>query len=358
MRFLNGYVTSQLSSMRSFIRSISTSLNNNNNNNDHTIDKVNVINGADTNLEATGISNAVSNSLPATNPDQTRSTLTTTLPTTTPAKAATSQNNIKDTIDENCELANLHVILSDVIFRDSLTIPSVTTTNNTAPAVMNSNNEHNGITTDAQDKPVCPTIVTSLPEELCSLPRILDDISRALQQITSNECKQYEKTSVNHTNTIVNNNHYNLSHHHHHQKGGGSVIQSNVSPSSSNPRHKSKRLNNDREQSLSPIHHTHHSHQYTSTGGGNTPYYTVHYNPGFHNPDSCCNKAGLNHNANNTSSTMNNNNNTNNNTGLLLPQLKHPESDCDMHETGGVNSDHEVSRSKKAQTLSITSVSV
>nr|CAH8843276.1 unnamed protein product [Trichobilharzia regenti] len=394
MRFLNGYVTSQLSSMRSFIRSISTSLNNNNNN-DHTIDKVNVINGADTNLEATGISNAVSNSLPATNPDQTRSTLTTTLPTTTPAKAATSQNNIKDTIDENCELANLHVILSDVIFRDSLTIPSVTTTNNTAPAVMNSNNEHNGITTDAQDvnssggqgivspiflKPVCPTIVTSLPEELCSLPRILDDISRALQQITSNECKQYEKTSVNHTNTIVNNNHYNLSHHHHHQKGGGSVIQSNVSPSSSNPRHKSKRLNNDREQSLSPIHHTHHSHQYTSTGGGNTPYYTVHYNPGFHNPDSCCNKAGLNHNANNTSSTMNNNNNTNNNTGLLLPQLKQsasltglpsdvsqsnpndydepyisPESDCDMHETGGVNSDHEVSRSKKAQTLSITS---
>ncbi|CAH8842893.1 unnamed protein product [Trichobilharzia szidati] len=402
MRFLNGYVTSQLSSMRSFIRSISTSSNN-----DHTTDKVNIVHGSDTNIEATtGISNALSDSLSTTNADQTRSTLTATLPTPTTSTAtttakATSQNNIKDTIDESCELANLHVILSDVIFRDSLTTPSVTITNNThtntnanttAPDV-NTTNGHNGITIDAHEvnsstqgivspiflKPVCPTIVTNLPEELCSLPRILDDISRALQQITSSECKQYDKTtSVNHTHTILmNTNDYSLSHH---QKGGSSssVMQSNISPSSSSPKHhKSKKFDHDREQpsssSLSPVHHIHHhSHQYTSVagGGGNTPYYTVHYNPGFHYPDSYC-KVGLNNNnATNTATTT-----SNSSTGLLLPQLKQsasltglpssdvsqsnpndydepymsPESDCDdMHETG-VNSDHEVI-SKKAQT--------
>ncbi|CAH8842974.1 unnamed protein product [Trichobilharzia szidati] len=402
MRFLNGYVTSQLSSMRSFIRSISTSLNN-----DHTIDKVNIVHGSDTNIEATtGISNAVSDSLSTTNADQTRSTLTATLSTSTTATTAkaTSQNNIKDTIDESCELANLHVILSDVIFRDSLITPSVTITynthtntnaNTTAPDV-NTTNGHNGITTDAHEvnsstqgivspiflKPVCPTIVTSLPEELCSLPRILDDISRALQQITSSECKQYDKTTtVNHTHTILMNTNDQYNSLLHHRKGGSSssVMQSNISPSSSSPKHhKSKKFVSDREQpsssSLSPVHHIHHhSHQHTSVaaGGGNTPYYTVHYNPGFHNPDSCC-KVGLNNNnATNTATT------TTNSTGLLLPQLKQsasltglpssdvsrsnpndydepymsPESDCDdIHETG-VNSDHEVI-SKKAQTIS------
>lgn len=146
MRFLNGYVSYQLSLMRMFIRSISpSSLNSHNNDMIH-----NVVTGSVT------VDNEMLLSSPTNSSHQAkRSTLVKT------------QNNVKDTIDENCELANLHLILSDVMFSDStisatsnddtlLTGTVNTTTTSTTSAITNTvlfGNNNNLITVN----PTCDT---------------------------------------------------------------------------------------------------------------------------------------------------------------------------------------------------------
>lgn len=146
MRFLNGYVSYQLSLMRMFIRSISpSSLNSHKNDMIH-----NVVTGSVTVDNEMLLSSPTNSSYQAK-----RSTLVKT------------QNNVKDTIDENCELANLHLILSDVMFSDStisatsnddtlLTGTVNTTTTSTTSAIINTvlfGNNNNLITVN----PTCDT---------------------------------------------------------------------------------------------------------------------------------------------------------------------------------------------------------
>ncbi|CAH8525676.1 unnamed protein product [Schistosoma bovis] len=315
MRFLNGYVSYQLSLMRMFIRSISpSSLNSHKNDMIH-----NVVTGSVTVDNEMLLSSPTNSSYQAK-----RSTLVKT------------QNNVKDTIDENCELANLHLILSDVMFSDStisatsnddtlLTGTVNTTTTSTTSAITNTvlfGNNNNLITVN----PTCDTnflsnsttmlgksdttflktlnstVMASLPNELCTLPKILDDISRALQCSSLTRCLNYDKSvySVNNNDTNHNSNHYNSNNTNNllNSTSTNRCQQSNFLISSSNniKDHVDITDVHSSEQSINSLYAHHTNSQMT------TPYYTLHYNPGFHNP-----------------LLMDNHKNSN---GLLIPQLK------------------------------------
>ncbi|CAH8514690.1 unnamed protein product [Schistosoma rodhaini] len=297
MRFLNGYVSYQLSLMRMFIRSISpSSLNSHNNDMIH-----NAVTGSVT------IDNEMLLLSPTNNSHPTKiSTLVKT------------QNNVKDTIDENCELANLHLILSDVMFSDSpisatcnddtlLSGTVNTATNSTTSTITNTvlfENNNNLMTVN----PTCDTnllsnsttmlrksstaylktlnsnVMASLPNELCTLPKILDDISRALQCSSLTRCLNYDKSvySVNSNDNNHNSNNDNSNNVNNHliYTSTSRCQQSNTLISSSNNNIDNVDITDvhGSEQSINSIYAHHTNSQLT------TPYYTLHYNPGFHNP--------------------------------------------------------------------------
>ncbi|CAH8523144.1 unnamed protein product [Schistosoma rodhaini] len=297
MRFLNGYVSYQLSLMRMFIRSISpSSLNSHNNDMIH-----NSVTGSVT------VDNEMLLSSPTNNSHPTKiSTLVKT------------QNNVKDTIDENCELANLHLILSDVMFSDSpisvtcnddtlLSGTVNTATNSTTSTITNTvlfENNNNLMTVN----PTCDTnllsnsttmlrkssttylktlnsdVIASLPNELCTLPKILDDISRALQCSSLTRCLNYDKSvysvNSNDNNHNSNNDNSNNANNHLIYTSTSRCQQSNTLISSSNNNIDNVDITDvhGSEQSINSIYAHHTNSQLT------TPYYTLHYNPGFHNP--------------------------------------------------------------------------
>ncbi|CAI2726555.1 unnamed protein product [Schistosoma spindalis] len=311
MRFLNGYVSYQLSLMRMFIRSISpSSLKSHNNDMIH-----NVVTGSAT------VDNEMLSSPTNSSQQIKRSTL------------VKIQNNVKDTIDENCELANLHLILSDVMFSDSAisatsnddTLLSGTVNTTTTSAITNTvlfGNNNNLITVN----PTCDTnllsnsttileknaptflktlnstVMASLPNELCTLPKILDDISRALQCSSLTKCLNYDKCvySVNNNDNNHNSNNYssNNTNNFLNSTSTSRCQQSNFLISSSNNIKDNVDTTDihSSEQSINSIYAHHTNSQLT------TPYYTLHYNPGFHNP-----------------LLMDNHKNSH---GLLIPQLK------------------------------------
>ncbi|VDO94554.1 unnamed protein product, partial [Schistosoma mattheei] len=146
------------------------------------------------------------------------------------------------------------------------------------------------------------TVTASLPNELCTLPKILDDISRALQCSSLTRCLNYDKSvySVNNNDTNHNSNHYNSNNTNNLliSTSTNRCQQSNFLISSSNNIKNNVDITDvhNSEQSINSIYAHHTNSQMT------TPYYTLHYNPGFHNP-----------------LLMDNHKNSN---GLLIPQLK------------------------------------
>ncbi|CAH8490631.1 unnamed protein product [Schistosoma turkestanicum] len=357
MRFLNGYVSYQLSFMRLFIRSISSSSLNS----PSTTDPMpNVISTHSVEMMNNPASSSTPSSPPISDSEQ-RNISTTTA-------SVNRQSYVKDTIDENCELANLHLILSDVIFSDTPMISvhsnddtllstrtaTLTTTNNnntttstlnttvTADTTItnnvvfgstssNNNSNNNNLTTvhSTCDDKHClsnstttllenstnsflktpnSTVLINLPNELCQLPKILDDISRLLQ--TSSLTKSFDFNKTRHS---VNN--HNINH-------PRSQDVNDLSNSSSINKYQQSNLivsssNNDVAD-----------HQ-TNTQSTTPYYYTFHSNPGFYKPSLI--------------DQYNKNNETNSSQGLLLlcippPSLKqsnaslnHGDGDADNH---------------------------
>ncbi|KAK4469444.1 hypothetical protein MN116_006996 [Schistosoma mekongi] len=288
MRFLNGYVSYQLSFMRMFIRSISPSS----------------LNSPDATSYAQ-LNNQIL--MPGNNNFQQMNTSTRTV-------VKEIDSNIKDTIDENCELASLHLILSDVIFRDSVmppqgnddtlqpdtTIGNDTTNINTVAYSSNSNavttdssacGTHSSLTSGAILensfttnflKTPNPSVTASLPNELFLLPRILDDISRALK-CSSLTSSNYSKAV--HSENNNDNNHNNNPNSLFNITTTNTCSQFDVPISSSNSiSNIMKSLDHvdttdGSKQSVNSL-YAHHTNNPQCT----TPYYTLHYNPGFHNP--------------------------------------------------------------------------
>ncbi|CAH8523813.1 unnamed protein product [Heterobilharzia americana] len=174
-------------------------------------------------------------------------------------------------------------------------------------------------------KDVDITVMASLPDELSSLPRILDDISRVLQRNSSSGCMDYAKTMCS------VNNHNNLNH-----IGFNGIQESRQSGFSPSLLGNDGFTDDDKgHQSISSLHDQYPRHHHRHTPKSLSPHYTLHYNPGFHNPSI----PGVNIFNWSTSDVSKPNLND-----YDEPYIS-PESDCEANDDFTV-SDHEIKKKK------------